>query len=110
MFHITCFTLLKCYIRHSQSKMSRINDESEIALVGEDYYSIDVELVFSSGQRQNDTSCANITLLDDMITDGMQKLVVSLHSNIMAVQLAEPWNATVIIDDINCKHGMHLAL
>eukprot|EP00731_Ephydatia_muelleri_P034623 Em0068g18a len=94
-----CAEILKGTLEKSVSV--HLTSTNDTAIIGEDYYSVDVELVFSSGQRQNDTSCANITLLDDMITDGMQKLVVSLHSNIMAVQLAEPWNATVIIDDIN---------
>eukprot|EP00731_Ephydatia_muelleri_P008677 Em0004g1015a len=99
-----CAEILKGTLEQSVSV--HLTSTNDTAIIGEDYYSVDVELVFSSGQRQNDTSCANITLLDDMITDGMQKLVVSLHSNIMAVQLAEPWNATVIIDDINFLPAM----
>lgn len=84
--------------------------KDDIALSGEDYYSVVAELVFNSGQRQNDTSCATITILDDMITDGMHMLTISLFSNTTAVQLAKPWNATVIIDDIDCKHNIYSAL
>ena len=63
-------------------------------------------VIFTAGKRQNDTTCFNITVIDDKVTEDMNFFTVHLTSNDTGVQLGSPVNATVLILDSNCKlHG-----
>eukprot|EP00731_Ephydatia_muelleri_P008676 Em0004g1014a len=56
-------------------------------------------LVFTSGKRQNDSTCFNVTVIDDMVTENTNFFTVSITSNDTGVQLATPTHATVSITD-----------
>ena len=62
-------------------------------------------LLFISGKRQNDTSCFNITVIDDMITENTNYFTVYITSNDTGLKLTTPISATVSITDSNCEYS-----
>ena len=63
----------------------------------------DLKLWFYSDDTQNDTVCANITILHDMLTETTETFVVSIASNDSYVKLIPPTTAMVFITDIDCE-------
>ena len=60
-------------------------------------------LLFTSGQRQNDTACFNITVIDNNITENTNFFTVYICGNDTGLHLAPPTNATVGISDSDCE-------
>eukprot|EP00731_Ephydatia_muelleri_P008682 Em0004g1020a len=60
-------------------------------------------LLFTSGRRQNDSVCFNITVIDDKITGDTNYFAVTLTSNDTAVHLTTPFNTSIFISDSDCK-------
>ena len=63
----------------------------------------DLALWFFPDDTQNDTSCTNITILHDLLTETTQNFFVFIYSNDSSVKLVPPTNATIFIADIDCE-------
>ena len=75
-----------------------------VSLLGSNFIQIQsYPLSFTSGKRQNDSTCFNITVIDDMITEYTNYFTVVMVSNDTGVHLAAPINATVSIADSDCR-------
>ena len=81
-----------------------------VCFSGRDFIAVQsYPLIFTSGKRQNDSTCFNVTVIDDMVTENTNFFTVYITSNDTGVQLATPTHATVSITDSDCMlHGISL--
>ena len=62
-----------------------------------------MELWFDSSSTENSTSCVNITIIHDNLTEVTESFDIILATNDSNVKLISPNKATVFIQDIDCE-------
>ena len=61
-------------------------------------------LLFVNGNKENDSTCHNITVIDNMVTENLKYFTAYITSNDSRLQLFAPTNATVWIEDSDCEY------
>ena len=73
------------------------------ALGGRDYRTISSHAIITSGSMDNDTTCANISIMDDNALEGNQTFIVALSTSDPHVILENNRTTITIVDNDGYK-------